>query len=353
MAGDTFDNAVDQAVSTLSGVPASNPATPSESTSSAPSSSPLSASAAPPDASAAGSGSEPAPSENIEAASTAPASGEDDGEILQSQAWLDLEKRRSILNNARAKERQRVIESEFGLPRGANLEQWRPHIHALSTDVVGYWRQLGETLLQAGILPNAPQGQYDAGSAPSAPQARPDPRQQLQRPEPALIFADGRRAFDEAGAEQLVSWAITSAREDMRREFEQRFGPLEQTDTRLRAEEVRMTAHRVAADAIGEAKTWAHFEELRPQIAELMEGDRRVTLFSAYNRLLQPLLRGKSERIKEETRLATLKEVQSRPGGRTSIVPGASNVAVASNRGRSMEDVFDRAVSAAIAKHAG
>ncbi len=104
-----------------------------------------------------------------------------------------------------------------------------------------------------------------------------------------------------------------------------------------------------------EAESWEGFNELKPEIAKLMDADGRVTFESAYNRLYQPWRKEQARQLKEQTRQEVLKEIKTTPAAAgKSIKPGSPvPTAKASRRGRSFDSDLDSAVSKAFAQVGG
>lgn len=331
-----MDAAVDRAVSELAGSGQPGSAEPASS------SQPPSATVTPAAAPATGAGSAPASDESGTPATAAITPADDDGELLNSKDWLDLEKRKGILKGARTRERDAVLR-DLGLRPDVPLDQLRPHLSLLLSDAGEYHRQLTEALQRRGILA-AP-----AVEPPTAPPAPEPPPQRRPLPQPDLLFADGRRAFSAEAAAELADWVAEGLRAEFAQVLDERLGPLQETDRALRADQIRLRAHETAAAVIGEASTWAYFDEFREQIADMMAADKRVTVHSAYNRLLQERLKTEPQRIKEQARQETLREIRSTRTGSPSIVPGQAPVAAPRKSGGSLDDVFTQAVNRAFA----
>lgn len=299
----------------------------SPSPSAAPSSAPA---AAPPSAPPArGSGSEPTPSAPRSAvAPTTRASEPSDpsGKPVEPPA----ERWPSILENARTKARQEA-EAQFrelyGLSQGVDPVAVRAHLSALMADPVAYHRQLTDSLTRQGLM-----GQ---------------PQQPAQRPAPDLRSEDGRAAYSAEALEQLLAWQQAQ----LDQKLSQILAPLQQTHQTVQVERMRQQAWSSAEAEVSEAKTWDGFEELRPQIHELMAADKRVTLWSAYNRLHQAQLKDRDEKIRRETRQATLTELQSRPNPST-VTPAQPRLSgTPRSNGRGLNADLDDAIARAMAQH--
>ncbi len=351
--------AVDRAATAVSGgttatteAPSTSTSTPAKQPTPAPSSS-TPAGGSPSPAPAAASGSEAAPTTAGKTQAPATGATDEDGEIIQDQGWLNLDKRRTILSNARTKAQQQaretILEQELGLPKGVNLQSVRTHLQMLGSDAVAYHRQLGENLRRRGLLP--PEGA--STPPPTTVQTPPAAATPRPRPQPDLVFNDGRRAYSEEAQADLLEWQSEQLTAQFNRALEERLGPMQETHEIVQAEAVRNEAHAVAAATLEEASTWHRFGEFKKQIAELMVADRRVTVFSAYNRLLQAALKNENARVAEESRTATLDELSRRPG--RDLVPGSPAATVvdpaARKRGGSLDDLLTDAVTRSIAKH--
>lgn len=335
-----MDQAVDHAMSVLSGSGNPPPAeAPAPSSSNGLPSAPVTPARAPTTGPGLGSASDTSGS-TVEA--TRPPE-DDDGDTLAAPEWLDLEKRRTILKSARAKERATLLR-DLGLSPEMPIDRLRPHLSLMMRDIGEYHRQLTDALQRQGILqappPPAPAAPAPSPSAPATPEPI---------PQPDLVFADGRRAYSAEGAAALVQWAIEGLRSDVVAEMEERLSPLQQTHQQLRAQEIRRVAHDQAAGIMAEASTWAHFDEFREKIADMIQADKRHTVFSAYNRLLQEKLKTESARLKEQTRTETLQEIRSARPGAPSIVPGQAPVAAQRKTGGTLDDLIGQAVTRAYA----
>lgn len=167
------------------------------------------------------------------------------------------------------------------------------------------------------------------------------------------MFSDGRRAYSEAAQAELMEWQREQLTAQFNRELDERFGPLQETHEHVQQEVMRNEARQVAQATLDECQHWHRFGEFRNKIAEMMIADKRVTVFSAYNRLLQSALKTETTRVKEQARTETLDELSRRPG--QSLVPGspASTIIDPASRkkGSSFDDTLTDAVSRAMAKH--
>ena len=334
-----MDAAIDRAASTLAGS-----GQPGSAEAAAPSASSSSAAGSPPAAPAAGSGvTESAPAASTQGAPAATGPGDDDGDTLSSQDWLDLQKRREILNGARTRERAKLLK-DLGLSTDAPLDQVRQHLSLMLTDLPEYHRQLTATLQARGVIPRPA-----ASEPPTAPQAARPTRAPM--PQPDLVFSDGRRAYSAESAAALVDWVADGLRNEFGVLLDERLGPMQQTHQAMRAQQFQAEARQIADTVLAEASTWAYFSEFAPRIAEMMQADRRVTVQSAYNRLLQERLKTEPARLKEEARQATLRELQTTTKtGSPSITPGRPVVAERRKGGSSsLDDALDAAISRAVA----
>lgn len=211
----------------------------------------------------------------------------------------------------------------------------------MMSDIGEYHRQLTDALQRRGVL--------QAPEPPAPPAPPPAAYEPSPIPQPDLVFADGRRAFSAEGAAALVQWAIEGLRSEVAATMDERLSPLQQTHTQLRAQQIQQEAHETASSIITEASSWAHFDEFRTKIADMIHADGRHTVFSAYNRLLQEKLKTESARLKEQTRTETLQEIRSARTGAPSIVPGQAPVAAQRKPSGNLDDLIGAAVSRAYA----
>jgi chromosome segregation ATPase len=240
----------------------------------------------------------------------------------------------TILENARKKaseEATRDFYARYGLSPDFDPNAVRAHLAMLQSDPVTLYRTLEQQLQSRGML------------------NRPQESQAPTRPDPDLISEDGKKAYSAEAMERLLEWQ----QRQLLAQLQPVLAPLQQTQQELQQQHMRQTAFQAASDELAEARTWDSFDDLKPQILELMQADRRVTLWSAYNRLHQSLLKTRDQEIRQKTRQETLTELQQRPNPNTAT-PGTARPAVSSPRkGKGMSADVTDAVARAFATHAG
>lgn len=250
------------------------------------------------------------------------------------------EKWPTILENARKKERAaatRELNERYGIPEDADPERVRAHVWGLINDPIGYYKSLGEQL--------AP---YLATNAPA------QPTRAFQRPTPRLRSEDGTAAYTAEDVDALVEHVQSEMTAEFNRQLAERLGPLQQTHEELESQKRWGTAVERAKTQLEEASSWEAFDELKEQIRDLMETDKRVTLWSAYNRLHQTWAKDRSKRIEQETRQRVLDEIKKAPAAPTkTVAPGQPVRAGSVKRSRSLDADIDRAIESAYAKAGG
>ena len=255
------------------------------------------------------------PSSTVQA--TTPPSGEDDD--LKDAGWLDLNKRRILLQNAREKERTKAIgdlKTRLGLdPTDPNVVA---NIQAFFGNPKAYVQRYGATwgLTLAEATPVA------------TPKTSPAP-QTFERPKPSLLAQDGvTAAYDASAIDTLLGHY-----DGVLAELKQHLAPLQQTHADLQEERLRAHVERNATRTYEAMQKWPGFEELRPKIGALMQQswdqfyrgeisqDQILSAESAYRQVVSsdylPSLEGK---IRQNV-LAELAKTPSVPKGTTPATP--------------------------------
>jgi hypothetical protein len=232
------------------------------------------------------------------------------------------------LENARTKARQeaeQAFRDRYGLSADYDPQAVRTHLEWLARDPVGYVRALDQQIQARGLAP------------PTVP---------AERPQPDMRAEDGTPVYSAPAMERLLAWQA----QQIDQKLAQLIEPLQATHQTVQAQQLRERAWSDATAEFEEAKTWDGFDELRPEIAKLMAADKRVTLWSAYNRLQQARLKTRDEQIRRDTRQATLAELQQAPTPNTAV-PSAVLPRASRAKAGSFEARLDEAVSAALAQH--
>lgn len=283
---------------------------------------------------AAGSAAQPTTTGSSVAATTQP-NGED-GEPSDAD-WLNIEKRGRILQNARDKEKARVeaaLWEEVGYGKD-DYVALKPHLDYLAQDAVGYWKWLGNHLLNEGLIQPSNGNGHGNGHTPAATTS--------QRPTPDLRAEDGRLAYSAEAVEQL----LVHHGQDLMRQFEDRIKPLDATRQELERQKIDVRADQHAKAFVANAReNWEGFKDLEPQIHAAMKKDGRVTVESAYNRLLPAYLKDKRTRLESEIRQKTLDEIAAKPKAPTkNVAPSAASVGTHQSRRGSLDSRLDEAAA--------
>jgi hypothetical protein len=135
--------------------------------------------------------------------------------------------------------------------------------------------------------------------------------------------------------------------DDIIRRVEGRLQPIE-------SDRMESMASDYARSQIEEMKTWPHFDEFRERMGRMMLADGRVTLESAYNRLLRDRLKNRDTEIREETRTKTLEELRTAPDPNTPR-PGKPMPSQAgrARKGQSLDTRIDQAFEKAVSHLGG
>ena len=176
------------------------------------------------------------------------------------------------------------------------------------------------------------------------------------RPQPNVKLADGSLTYDEQGLDQLLQWttdnAVARATESVTRQFEDRFGPLEQTNKTVqeqqRAEAWRREQGPRIQKQIADARAeWGPLFEADYQKAEAggksdiltYMAEHKVSFERACTAVLLPKLRAERNKIRAEI----ITELNERPAA-----SAETRTAVKEPTGpRTMEQVIKESMTAA------
>ncbi len=309
-----ISSALESAASSLSGQPAAETTPTTDAPKTEAASQPASAADASVTASTAPGSTAPASATETPKPETTP---KDDPAAPPQEKW------QHVLGNARekaARETEAKLHETYGIPRGADPNTVRRFISGLHHDPVALYHELGRQL------------------KPYLEQ----PKATFQRPTPRLRAEDGTAAYAAEDVDALI--------QQLQDTFEQRLTgaiePLEAERQQSARAHIWNEAVKTADERLAEAREWEGFAELSTQIAELMEQDGRITLDSAYNRLVQPWRKERDRKLKEETRQQVLQEIKKAPVNSPSVVPGAP--VRAGNGAKRSRSSFDSDVEAAV-----
>lgn len=322
---DLVHDAVESAVSQASG---SNPA---EGTSDASSQTSAGASPAPADVS------------GSDTRTTAPSTtggptiegGDADDELVKdNNVWNDVQKRSTVLRNARQREAEKItkdLESRLGFR--LSDENTLRNIQAYLADPPGYLRKYGEHF---GLIPAQHNGHAQA--QPSNGNGKPNG---FTRPQPQYRTEDGKAVY---GQEEID--AITAEYEQRLARVEQSITPLQSTHDQLEQARITYQAQQEADRIYRDVQTWPRYEDVKEDMAKLLMSDGRVTPESAYGRIM----REKFPSFLQKSRQETLDELKAKPAAPASkATPSAQARSSSTDRKRGLS--VSEAVLAAVEKH--
>lgn len=309
--GATIEKAVDAAVSSSStpgqeSTPTGAPASTADS--------PAAASLPVAPASGAGLAPESTSTATPDKATTRPAD-DDEGTLRDDSKWLTLDKRRTILTNAREKaasaERTRVYQ-DLGIRETDNVAAVSSHVRALLEDPVAYHSALGARLRQEGRLKDQP-------DAPAAPNRQAPASRNLRNftlPEASLQTADGRGLYTTDDVQTLVNGLL----EHVEQVVEGKLEPHEQSLAQQREAAVWAEADRLAHHDIAAAQRWPRWNDVSKRVGELMNDavkrqDTTMTLKNAYNEAFVELSLHEAPSLETRIRSRLAEEAQRHPVG--------------------------------------
>jgi len=219
--------------------------------------------------------------------------GDADGDLVKNDAdWLTLDKRRTILQNARKNEREvfaRELSDQLGVP--ISDQNAIANFRAFISDPAGYVRTYGK--------------HFGLQVPEQTPQRQAQPQGQFERPKPRLSAEDGTPAYAAPEVDALVGHL-----EQQIAQMQQMLNPIKQTHQELQRQRVHAEAFQTAQRDFDEMKSWEGFDDVMPRMLELMKADGRVTPDSAYRRAYQEVYRPKLE---EKVRKSVLDELKTSP----------------------------------------
>jgi hypothetical protein len=236
----------------------------------------------------------------------------------------------SILENARTKAadsaRREVQEQYTGLTPDLWDSHIRSYVEGLTTNPVAFHRWLGEQLASRGL---------NVAEPPPAPEP-------LSMPQPSLYADAGNGQSIPAYSAEDVQHALRVAHAHWSQELDQRLKPMESVVHEANVSRLMADADHHAAQIISEAKTLPYFDDLAPDIAQIMNSDKRYSVEGAYARALKE----KMPSFKAQQRQAVLAELDKAPATKTAIDPSRPVIAgTRRTRGLSLEEKFDEALS--------
>lgn len=194
-------------------------------------------------------------------------------------------------------------------------------------DPVGFHKFFGQQ------LQNDPQ-YADALKPPPEPVAD-------ERPEPDVLLEDGRMVYSGEAMELLMDWR----ERQLDKRYSEQYGPIRES---FQHQQIMSQAHQEASGILTDARTWPGFKEHETAIRDVMAADGRVTLDSAYRRVVVPSLQKQDAESRAKLRQELLAELRGKPSASTTNPSAGSVDPPKSYQGMSTEDIM-RSVHAELA----
>lgn len=175
-------------------------------------------------------------------------------------------------------------------------------------DPRGFYEYYSSQLRANGLLPEPQQRTNSNGHAP-APEGPPGP--DYRDPNTGLTVYSAERA------QQLVQFHVAQLKD----ELDKRLGP---TEKFLGSAQVQMRARNEASQILNDAKTWPHFDGNRAAIFDEMRKDPRLSLETAYRRVVVPTLEAKARQdviasTEAKTGATTISPSSAQGGGKEDL----------------------------------
>lgn len=256
---------------------------------------------------------------------------------------IPFQRHEEILANARA---ERQAEFDALNKRLETLAQFESQdakdavaaIKLMDSDPELFWRVLTEDARYKGYLEKATSG---AGAAPAAqPAATAAP---TDRPKPDVLNADGSMGYSAEGLEKLLEWNSAQATKAALKQFEERFGPIEQTFHQS-AEWNKATAQMkvVLDDARNNWPRFKDFEnEIRDKISEANAQRKILPLETAYRMVVIPKLQADRDSMRSEL----MAELNAKPGAAVKPATRVAPQAAAPAGPRDLESVIAASIA--------
>lgn len=253
--------------------------------------------------------------------STSTPIADDDESVLQGAGAIPVDRVRKIIQNTRTKATTEA-EGRYAWAKDLKPETYQEQRQILSwldSDPVGFHKFLD--------------GQLKSNPDYASHFATAEPKQADPEPQPDLELGDGTMTYSRSQFNKLFEWR----ERQLENRFSERFGPIEQAFKEQAATHAGLgKAQAVLADA----RTWTGFTDNMVEIRQLMETDKRVTLESAYRRVVVPKLQQQDKDRRDALRKELLEELKNRPAANTEVPGRANTSAPASYKGRSTDDVM-------------
>jgi hypothetical protein len=205
----------------------------------------------------------------------------------------------------------------------ADFENYKSAMELARTNPVEYLRRM-----EAAFRQNP---QY-AHLFQSQPQQTTQQPPQDPRPLPDVLLEDGSKVYSDAQMDKLLEWRDRQA--EQKRQAE-----------RVAEAELHTRSRDNAVAQFSDFQSKPGFTENMKEIADLMESDGRVTLDSAYNRIVVPKLLKAQEDLEKTARADERKKVldelrNKAPAGDTAKPSGSQTTEPKSYKGMSTADIM-------------
>lgn len=185
---------------------------------------------------------------------------------------------------------------------------------------------------------------------PATPTVVTDPSDPM--PSPNKQLADGSKVYDMEGLQSLIDWTARNVQNRVEKSVEQkvnqRLAPLDEQRKRLEQaqaeQEYIAKVMPVIDQQIAKARTWPNFNELEPQVIEILKAEPTANLEYAYMKAYQASVVPRLTSDRNKVRSEVLAEINRKPARTTAPVsPSVPRQAPADDgRGLSTADVIRR-----------
>ena len=173
------------------------------------------------------------------------------------------------------------------------------------------------------------------GFQQQAPAPKAEPEDPM--PQPDRLLESGDLFYSPQQQQKLLDWK----ERQIEKKFTEKFGRFEQIANRIEGQDKWHSALEQQRHVLNDAReNWEGFKDSQAEIAALMESDARVTLESAYRRIVVPKLKANEEKLRTDIRQQLIAEMNQRGNRTTGERPGSATPApVKSFAGMTAEDI--------------
>lgn len=246
----------------------------------------------------------------------------------EPQGPVPLERHKAILDPLRKQVDELTQKYErlkaFEQADPAEYENYKSAMELARTNPAEYLRRM-----EAAFRANPTYAHYFQ-SSPQQPQTQQPPAD--PKPLPDVLLEDGSKVYSDAQMEKMLEWRDRQT--EQRRQAE-----------RAAEAETHTRSQNTAREVFTEYQDKPGFKENMKEIADLMESDGRVTLDSAYNRIVVPKLLKAQEDLdkaaRADERRKVLEELKNKgPAGDTAKPSGSQTTEPKSYRGMSTAEIM-------------